>query len=62
MKNIQKYEYLLTEIDNMRKYMYVIIERGVGLTDDEMLEISQRIDSLLNDYNKLIHNKNAQVA
>lgn len=62
MKNIQKYEYLLTEIDNMRKYMYVIIERGVSLTDDEMLEISQRLDSLLNDYNKLIHNKNVQVA
>ncbi|AKA72228.1 aspartyl-phosphate phosphatase Spo0E family protein [Clostridium scatologenes] len=62
MKNIQECEYLLTEIDNMRKHMYVIIERGVSLTDDEMLEISQRLDSLLNDYNKLIYNKNVQVA
>ncbi|WPC43077.1 aspartyl-phosphate phosphatase Spo0E family protein [Clostridium sp. JS66] len=62
MKNMEKCECLLTEIDNMRKYMYVIIERGVSLTDDEMVEISQRLDSLLNDYNKLIHNENVQVA
>lgn len=62
MENMQKYEYLLTEIDDMRKSMYIIIERGLSLTDIEVVEASQRLDSLLNEYSNLAYNKSVQVA
>lgn len=62
MENMQKYEYLLTEIDDIRKSMYVIIERGSSLTDIEVVEVSQRLDSLLNEYINLAYNKSVQVA
>ncbi|MBV7276891.1 aspartyl-phosphate phosphatase Spo0E family protein [Clostridium thailandense] len=54
MKNTQEYEYLISEIDKMRKRMYDAIERGLSLTDVEVVEVSQRLDSLLNDYNKSV--------
>jgi len=62
MENMQKYEYLLTEIDDMRKSMYIVIERGLSLSDIEVVEVSQRLDSLLNEYSNLICNKSVQVA
>lgn len=45
---------IINKIEELRQSMYQIINEKQALTDAELVELSQEIDKLLNEYNKLI--------
>jgi Spo0E like sporulation regulatory protein. len=45
-------------IYEMRQSLYIIIDEKRNLLDEEVIAISQKLDDILNKYNKLLTRKN----
>ncbi len=61
MKKTKELQMLVKEIDSTRKCMHDTIDKSSNLTDTEVIEVSEMLDFLLNEYNEL-SNKNVTVA
>jgi len=57
MDNIRNLENLLERIDKTRNYMNDMIREKLNLLDPEIVAVSQVLDSILNEYNKIVCNK-----
>ena len=44
-------------IEEMRQALYRMIDKKENLLDLEVIHVSQKLDEILNEYNKLIKNK-----
>lgn len=44
-------------IEEMRQALYRMIDKKENLLDEEVIYVSQKLDGILNEYNKLIKNK-----
>lgn len=44
-------------IEELRQLMYQVMNEKDALTDPDLVALSQEIDKLLNEYNKLIRKK-----
>lgn len=51
---IQHIKTLLDSIEELRKQLNVLINRKQVLTDSEIIAVSRKLDSLLNEYNRYI--------
>jgi len=58
MIKLAYYKELIQNIQKLRKYMYELIEEKGELLDTEVIEVSKKIDKMLNEYEKLIVDKN----
>lgn len=52
---MSKVEKILIKIEEVRSLMYSLIEEKEMLTDTEIVLISQELDKLLNEYDRLLH-------
>ena len=50
-------EETIRKIEELRQLMYQLMNEKLALTDTELVALSQKIDGLLNEYNKLISEK-----
>jgi hypothetical protein len=57
MENIKEVQVLVKNIEEMRECMHNMIDGSLSLTDISVIEVSQRLDSLLNEYDKLLLDK-----
>ena len=57
MENIKEVQVLVKNIEEMRECMHNMIDGSLSLTDTSVIEVSQRLDSLLNEYDKLLLDK-----
>lgn len=51
---IQHIKTLLDSIEEIRKQLNLLINRKQVLTDSEIIAVSRKLDSLLNEYNRYI--------
>lgn len=54
---MDKVEELILKIDEMKSQMNNLIEQKEDLVDLEVVEVSQKLDSILNDYNSILESK-----
>lgn len=54
---MNKIEELIQKIDETRKRMNDLIQEKENLVDPEVITVSQKLDSVLNDYNNLLKSK-----
>lgn len=54
---MNKIEELMVKIDEMRKQMNDLIQEKEDLVDPEVITASQKLDSVLNDYNNILKSK-----
>lgn len=54
---MDKIDKLMLEIDEMRKQMNDLIKEKENLVDPEVVTASQKLDSVLNDYNNILKNQ-----
>jgi len=47
-------EEIIRKIEELRQLMYQLMGEKLILTDTEIVALSQKVDKLLNEYNKLI--------
>lgn len=52
MDDIKRLQVLIKRIENLRKCMYCMIDKKFDLTDERVVKVSQKLDSILNEYNK----------
>jgi len=57
MGSIKTFKDLLKKIDDTRTYMNDMIKEKPNLLDPEIILVSQMLDSILNEYNKIINEK-----
>lgn len=51
---MEQIEKVLEKIEKLRALMYQLMNEKVELTDTELVDLSQKLDKLLNEYNELI--------
>lgn len=56
---MKEYKELINKIQELRKYMNKLVTEKNSLMDPEIIETSKKIDSLLNDYEKMINERNS---
>lgn len=54
---MESIEEISQKIEELRQLMYQLMNERLILTDTELVDLSQKVDRLLNEYNKLISNK-----
>lgn len=54
---MSKNEETSKKIEELRSLMYQLINEKEALTDTELVDVSQQLDKLLNEYDSLINEK-----
>ena len=54
---MEQIEEITRKVDELRQLLYKLINEKASLTDTELVALSQRVDKLLNEYDKLISKK-----
>lgn len=52
-----KIQEITQKIEELRTLMHSLINESEKLTDEELVAVSQKLDKLLNEYNKVIIKK-----
>lgn len=52
-----KTELILKKIEEVRTLMYDLMSEKQKLTDKELVELSQKLDKLLNEYDELVNSR-----
>ena len=58
MKDIEKLE---IKIHKTRQSLYEMIDRKGNLLDIEVIKVSQNLDKILNEYNRLVNREGCEV-
>ena len=54
---MEQIEEITRKVDELRQLLYKLINEKPSLTDTELVALSQRVDKLLNEYDKLVSKK-----
>ncbi|SFB43201.1 aspartyl-phosphate phosphatase Spo0E family protein [Clostridium frigidicarnis] len=52
-----KTQLILKKIEEVRTLMYDLMSEKQKLTDKELVELSQKLDKLLNEYDELVNSR-----